>query len=75
MLTQGKECKYDFAIYTMLPRVTAVAQWVKNLTAATWVAVEGTGSISGPAQWVKGSGIATAVAQVEAEAWTQSLAW
>ena len=29
-------------------------------------------SIPVPAQWVKGSGIATAVAQVTAEAWSQS---
>ena len=31
--------------------------------------------IPGPAQWVKGSGIATAAAHVTAMAWIQSLAW
>ena len=39
-----------------------MAQWVKNLTAMTRVPEErGTDSISGPAQWVKGSSIGTAV--------------
>ena len=28
-------------------------QWVKNPTAAIWVTVDATGSIPGPAQWVK----------------------
>ena len=37
-----------------------MVQWVKNLTAAVWIA--GTGSIPGPVQWDKGSGIAKAVA-------------
>ena len=35
----------------------AVAQWVKNLTTMAQVTAEITGSISGPAQWVKGSGV------------------
>ena len=47
-----------------LPAVPAVAQWVKNLTAAV--------QIPGLAQYVKGSGIATSVAQVAAEAQIQS---
>ena len=32
-------------------------------------------SIPGPGQWVKGSGVATAAAQVSAAAQIQSLAW
>ena len=32
-------------------------------------------SIPGPVQWVKGSSVAVAVAQIEAVAWIQSLAW
>ena len=47
-----------------------MAQWVKNMTVAAWVAAE-----IGPAQWVKGSGVAVAVVQVVAGAWNQSLAW
>ena len=35
----------------------------------------GTGSIPYPMQWVKGSCIATALAQVATVAWIQSLAW
>ena len=34
-------------------------QWVKNLTAAAWVAEAG--SIPGPLQWVKGSSVAAPV--------------
>ena len=45
----------------------AVVQWVKNLTAVAWATVE--------VQWIKGSGIATAVVQVAAAARIQSLAW
>ena len=40
------------------------------MTVAAWVAAE-----IGPAQWVKGSGVAVAVVQVVAGAWNQSLAW
>ena len=50
-------------------------QWVKNLTAAARVAYGGMSLISGPAQWVEGSGIATAVAQVTAAAQIHSPAW
>ena len=39
--------------------------WVKNLTAAAWIAAE---------VWVEGSGIATAAVQVTAVARIQSLA-
>ena len=39
-----------------------MAQWVKNPTAAVHVThCRGVGSISGLAQWIKGSGIATAI--------------
>ena len=48
-----------------------MAQCVKNTTTVAWDA----GWIPGPAQWVKGSGTVTAVVQVAAEAWIQSLAW
>ena len=43
-----------------------MVQWVKNLTAVAQFAAE--------VQWVKGSGIATAVVQVAAVAWIPSLA-
>ena len=41
-----------------------MVQWVKNSTAVAWVAVEPpvSGLIPGLAQWVKGSGVAAAVA-------------
>ena len=48
--------------------VPAVAQWVKNPTAAARVVMEVWISIPGPVQWVKGSGVAVSVA------WIQSLA-
>ena len=49
-----------------------VAQWVKNLQ---WLRLcGGVGSIPGPAQWVKGSGVATAVAQIQSLAWELSYA-
>ena len=51
-----------------------MAQWVKTLTAAARVCAE-VSSIPGLAQYVKGSGVATAVAQITAAAWIQSLAW
>ena len=49
-----------------------MGQWVKNLTAAAWVAVEV--GVPSPAQWVKASGIAAAGAQFAAGAQIQSLA-
>ena len=39
-----------------------MVRWVKNLTAVAQVAV---GSIPSPAQWVKRSGVAAAVAQIQ----------
>ena len=39
-----------------------MVQWVKNLTTAAWVAAEARVQISGPAQWVKESGLATVAA-------------
>ena len=48
-----------------------MVQGVKNLTAVTQVM----GSIPSLLQWVKGSGIAAAVAWVTAAAQIQSLAW
>lgn len=51
-------------------RVPAVVHWVKNPTAAAWVATEaGTGSVPRPLQQVKGSGVTAAVAQSQALAW------
>ena len=47
-----------------------MAQWVKNPTAASHV-----GKIPCPVQWVKGSDVASAVVQVTAVAWIQSLTW
>ena len=41
--------------------VPAVAPCIKNQTAVAQVAVEGWGLIPSPMQWVKGSGVATAV--------------
>ena len=46
-----------------------MAQWVKSLTAEAQVHCRGEGLIPGLVQWVKGSGVAIAVA------WIQSLAW
>ena len=42
-----------------------MAQWVKNLTVGGSGGYRGKDSIPGPAQWVKGSGVASAVAQVQ----------
>ena len=42
--------------------VPSLAQWVKNPTAAAWVAVEVQFDFSGLTLWVKGSGIAAAEA-------------
>ena len=53
--------------------VPTVVQWVKNSTTMALVNCRGMGSIPGPSA-VKGSGIATAAAQVVAMAWIQSLA-
>ena len=38
-----------------------MAQWVKNPTAVVWVTMEvgGVGSVPGPVQWLRASGIAT----------------
>ena len=47
---------------------------VKNLIAAAWVSQEAW-VLSPAAPWVKRSHIATAMAQVTAVAWIQSLAW
>ena len=52
-----------------------MAQWVKNPAAASLGLCRGESSTSGPAQWVKESGIAAAAAKVEAAAQIQSLAW
>ena len=52
-----------------------MAQWVKNLTAATSVTARGVGSAPGLAQQVKGSGVATAASWVTAVARIQFLAW
>ena len=41
-----------------------MAQWVKNPTAATWV-TGSVGLIPRPGQWVKGSGIAITMAQIQ----------
>ena len=51
-----------------------MAQWVKNMDVSLGHC-GGTGSISGPVQWVKGSSIAAAVAQAAAVARIKSLAW
>ena len=52
-----------------------MAQWVKNLTAGTWVAVEVCGFTPQADEWVKGSGVAAAVARVAAAAQIPFLAW
>ena len=52
-----------------------MAQWVKNPTACSSSGCcRGAGLIPGVAQWVKGFGVAAAVAQVTAGAQIQSLA-
>ena len=56
--------------------VPTAEQWLNNLTAVAQVCTcRGVGSIPGPLQWVKGAGIAAAVAYTAALAWIQSLAW
>ena len=55
--------------------VPAVAQEVKNPTTAVPLSAEVQVSFLSPAQWVKGFGIATAVAWVPVEARIQFLAW
>ena len=42
--------------------VPAVPQWIQNLDCSGLDLCRGVGSTPGPAQWVKGSGIATAAA-------------
>ena len=54
--------------------VPAVVQWVKNPTAAAWVTAEAWVCSPALAQWVKGSGVATAVVQVASVTQIQSLA-
>ena len=45
-------------------------QWVKNPTAAAWVAVAVPDDLTpGLAQWVKGSAFAQAAAQIQSLAW------
>ena len=51
---------------------TLLALWVKNCSNSGHCG--GMGSIPGPAQWVKGSTVATAATQVTAEAQLPSLA-
>ena len=48
-----------------------MVQWVKTPTAAAQV--RSADSIPGPAQWVKGSGVAAVAVQIKAEAQIQSL--
>ena len=55
--------------------VPAVALWVKNLNCSGLGPCRGAGSIPGPVQWVKGSGVAPAVAEITAVVQTHSLAW
>ena len=43
-------------------------QWVKNPTAAAWVAAE-VGSFPSPAQRLEGSGVAAAAARIRSLAW------
>ena len=42
-----------------------VAQWVKHPTAAAQICCRAMGVIPGPAQWVKGSRVATAAVQIQ----------
>ena len=53
--------------------MSAVAQWVKNPIAATWVTVEAWVQFPRPVQWVKDSAlpqlIGTPLAQTESLAW------
>lgn len=52
--------------------------WHKGLRGLLQVAqvrYRGTGSIPGPAQWVKGFGVAAAPVRITAVAQSQSLAW
>ena len=54
--------------------VPAVAQWLK-IQQQRLGHCRSMGSIPSLAQWVKGSGIATAAVWLTAVAWIQSLAW
>ena len=51
----------------MYQGIPFVVQWVKNLAAAAWVAVETGSVLSG--QWVKGTGDAAAVVPIQSLAW------
>ena len=55
-------------------RVPTKEQWVKNPTTATRVIAE---AQTDPclAQWIEGSGAATAAVWIAAEGWSQSLVW
>ena len=55
--------------------VSTVVQWVKNSIAVAQVCYGGTDSTPGQVQWVKGSDVAAALAQVAPVAWIQFLAW
>ena len=46
-----------------------MVQWVKNPTAVALVTAEVWVPAPRPAQWVKGSGVAAAVAQIQSLAW------
>ena len=53
-----------------------MVQWVKNPTAATWFAAEErVYLIPNLAEWIKGSGIVTAVAVVTSVVQVRSLTW
>ena len=52
-----------------MSEISNVVQWVKNLTAMVQAAAKVQGQSLALAQWVKGSGIAAAAAQIQPLAW------
>ena len=74
---------YD-GLITLCGGVSAVEQWVKNLTAKAHMQTKsgsgqapscrGVDSTPSPVQYIKGCGVTTAMAEVTAVAWIQSLA-
>ena len=62
LLISYKYSKIGSLFKLQKPGVPAMEQWVENLTGRGWGHHGSAGSIPSPAQWVRGSGVAAAVA-------------